>query len=306
MINRKDLSNFGIGTWGIGGFAERNPDNDDGKQIDALVYMLNHGINFIELNLWTAEGHCAYLVAEAIRKSKVSRNDLFLTQTIYSHSANTIKDAEKEVISFKELFETDYIDVMQFGGKNFNLYGYDESIQFLEKYLSNNTARYVGVMNSELDFIKKFHKHFVDELFSFEVGFNFEIRESEELGLIDYTKKNGILNVIYQPLRRNRTANHNYPLLVELSKKYNKTQNQILLNWIVSKELFPITKSETIKHIDEHLAAFNFTIDAEDVDKLNSWRHPKWKTPKIDWDHSGEGVTIDQLSNVFDEEISKD
>ena len=32
----------------------------------------------------------------------------------------------------------------------------------------------------------------------------------------------------YQPLRRNRTANRNYPLLIELSNKYNKTQNQIL------------------------------------------------------------------------------
>jgi hypothetical protein len=47
----------GIGTWGIGGFTERKPDNNDQKQISALVHMTRGGMNYMELNVWTAQGH---------------------------------------------------------------------------------------------------------------------------------------------------------------------------------------------------------------------------------------------------------
>ncbi len=40
MIDKKDLFPIGIGTWGIGGYVERDPDNNDEKQVDALRYML--------------------------------------------------------------------------------------------------------------------------------------------------------------------------------------------------------------------------------------------------------------------------
>lgn len=57
-------------------------------------------------------------------------------------------------------------------------------------------------------------------------------------------------------MRRNRTANRNYPLLVELSNKYNKTQNQVILNWIVKeKGLNVLIKSTNIERINENFEA---------------------------------------------------
>ena len=48
MINKKDFSSFGMGTWGIGGFAERDKNNDDEKQVKAMAYMFEKGVNYVE------------------------------------------------------------------------------------------------------------------------------------------------------------------------------------------------------------------------------------------------------------------
>lgn len=95
MVNIKDLSKIGIGTWGIGGFAERNPQNDDKKQIEALIYMLNKGLNFVEANLWYSQGKAVELLATALRNSNVKREDLFICQAVYIKNGD-FETAERE------------------------------------------------------------------------------------------------------------------------------------------------------------------------------------------------------------------
>ncbi len=305
MLNKKELSKIGIGTWGIGGFAERNPQNDDQKQFDCLKYSFDKGLNIVELNMWIAGGYAVKLVSEAYKESKLKRDDIFLKQGFYRFSAKTLDEGYKEIETVLKLFNTDILDTFELGLPNIHFYGYKESLNFMKMLLKNNVARFVSLANSDLETLKLYHNEFGNKLFSSEVGFNFEIRENEDFGIMKYAEDNDILNIIFQPLRRNRTAIRNYPLLVELSKKYNKTQNQIIINWLVGKKLLPLIKTESIEHIDENLAALDFKIEEADFVALNNFRINGWVTPKIDWYGTGDGVKIDQLSNVFDEEYEK-
>ena len=253
MIERNDLSKIGIGTWGIGGFVNRDPNNDDKKQLAALRFMFENGLNFLEVGMWPANGHSIFLISQAFKQSNLQRENVFLTQTIYQFNVESISDVEKEFQNFTDLFETDFVDALQFNISTIKKLGYENVIGFLKKYLWHHKIRYVSLTNSDLSFLKKYHQEFGTKLFAHEVGFNFEIRENEDFGITGYAKKEGILNVVYQPLRRNRTAKKDYPLLMKLAQKYKKTQNQIILNWLVSKGFFPITKSENVEHIKEHL-----------------------------------------------------
>lgn len=300
-IKENILFPIGIGTWGIGGFASINPNNDDNKQIDALVYMLSKGMNFIETNMWYAEGKMIKLLAKALKESGVSREALFITQTIYTYSAGNVIDAKNEIYKLQEILGIDYVDTLQLTLIDINAYGQEKSYELLHSALENKMSRYVSLTNGNLKSLKEFYNIFKESMFSHEVGFNFEIRENISNGVIDYAKENNILNVIYQPLRRNRTANRNWPILIDLSNKYNKTQNQILLNWIMSLGFLPITKSETKAHIDECLGAINFEMEKEDLNKLNFFSPPNYQSPKTFYENEGEGVRVDQLSNVFDD-----
>lgn len=305
MINRHDLSKIGIGTWGVGGFAEKNPNNNDHKQVNAMVHMLKNGMNYIELNIWTSQGHSVELVSEAVKQSEVTRGNLFLSQAIYFYTAPDLESSKKELDTMLQTFETDYMDSISLSGAAITAIGKEKVYEWYKELLSSNKVRYINLNNPSLEELKEAKRIFGDKLFSIEIGFNFEIRENEENGIINFSMENDVLCVIYQPLRRNRTANRNWPLLVELASKYGKTQNQIILKWIVSKGLLPLTKSETISHIDEHLTSTAFQIDQADLDRLNSFTPPNYKKPQVYWGAKGDGVRIDQLSNVFDEDYDK-
>lgn len=305
MLNRKNLSKIGIGTWGIGGFAQRNPDNDDEKQTNALTYMLTRGLNYVELNEWTGDGHSVELVAKALEKSGIKRDKVFLSQAIYSYTASTLEAAKKELARLLILFKTAYVDSISLNEAAIKAIDKKVVLDWYQDLLDSNKVRYINLNNPSLETAKEFKQKLGDKLFSVEIGFNFEVRENLSNGIIDYASTNNILCVVYQPLRRNRTAQRNWPLLVELAGKYGKTQNQIILNWICSHGLLPLTKSETISHIDEHLQALSFKIEETDLKKIDEFFPAGYRQPQAYYGSTGDGVRIDQLSNVFDDEYDK-
>ena len=228
-------------------------------------------------------------------------NKIFITESIYTHNNPTIEDAEEESKKFLDIFQTDYVDSFQFNYSAFEIYGAQKVFDFMNSKLDTGFTRKISLTNAPLDFLPKMLEEFGEKFFAHEVGFNFEIRENHSLGIIPFADKNNILTVVYQPIRRNRTAMRNWPLLVELSKKYKVTQNQILMNWIVGRGYLPLTKSENKKHIDQHLESLNFKIEMEDKKKLDDFLPPQYKSPKVFWGNQEDGVRIDQLSNVFEE-----
>jgi diketogulonate reductase-like aldo/keto reductase len=301
MLSIEKLSKIGIGTWGLGGFAERDSKNNDTKQIEAATYMFNKGMNFFEVSMWAAGGHSARIMSEALDKSDLKREDVFITQAIYDHNNETFDTAKDEVNQFLKIFNTKYLDVVEFSPSAFNKYGYENVIQFLHELLDSGQTRYIGTMNASLNIVEKLQKEFKDRFIWLEQGYNFEIREIEREGIFEFARKHNILNIVYQPLRRNRTANRNWELLVELSEKYDKTQNQIILNWIVSKGYKPITKSETLLHIDEALESLEFEIEENDLKLIDEFKPKGYSSQVIDWKSTGDGVNVSQLSNIFDE-----
>lgn len=307
IIKHKERNLFpiGIGTWGIGGYAERNPDNDDKRQIEAIAYMISKGMNFIEANMWTAEGKSVDLLSKGIKESGIKRKDLFITQTIYTHSANSLDMAQDELKQFSDRIGEGYVDAVQFTVMSYQTYGENESNEFLHNALNSNLAKFVSFTNGNVDYIRKFADEFKDKVFAHEISLNFEVRENLDNGVVDFNNKNNILNVTYQPLRRNRTSKRNWELLKELSDKYGITQNQVIYNWLVSTGNLPITKLEKKEHIDECIESLNVDLTEEELKTITDFRVPNYKSPKVFYGVDGDGVRIDQLSNVFDEEYDK-
>lgn len=306
MISKDDLFPIGIGTWGIGGYVLKEPAMDLYKQEKAIIHMLNSGMNFVEANVWYSEGQSVETLAKAFKNSNKKREDVFICQAVYVKDGK-FENVEKEVEKVLKLFDTDYVDTFQFTSSVFSNFGFDKCAKLVDKLLSQKTSRFASITNENRELLEKYHKHFGEKLFSHEVAYTFETRENEteENGPIQYATENNIKNVVYQPLRRNRTALRNWSVLVELSKKYKATQNQIILAWILSKGFLPLTKSETISHIEEHIKAIEIRLEKEDIQKLDGFKVNNYKSPKIDWTKSGNGIDVSQLPNVFDEEYDK-
>ena len=73
MLDPKDISKIGIGTWGVGGLAERDNTVDEQAQIDGIAYMLDRGLNFVEANMWYSQGYSVEILAKGIEQSSKTR-----------------------------------------------------------------------------------------------------------------------------------------------------------------------------------------------------------------------------------------
>lgn len=62
-----ELPVFGFGTWTMGGRDERDPENDDRADINAIKTAIGMGITHIDTAEFYAGGHTEELVGEAIR-----------------------------------------------------------------------------------------------------------------------------------------------------------------------------------------------------------------------------------------------
>ena len=59
-------------------------------------------------------------------------------------------------------------------------------------------------------------------------------------------------------------------LIIEISKKYNKTPVQILLRWAIQRKTTPICKASSNEHMRENLDIFDFSLSLVDMELINS------------------------------------
>ena len=173
--------------------------------------------------------------------------------------------------------------------KNALLYSYSLGQNYLSLYMLYENGNIVKSLKS---FIEKCGR---ENLF---ISVNIEptINEKSDIEnqLNEYLKILNLDFVAYQPLRRNRTHLRNYDLLVELSRRYNKSQNQIILNWIIKeKNIKVLIKSTNCNRIDENIESLNFKMEKNDYKRLNDFKNEEFENIKIDWNNTGDGISIE-------------
>jgi diketogulonate reductase-like aldo/keto reductase len=72
----------------------------------------------------------------------------------------------------------------------------------------------------------------------------------------------------YSPLTRGRRLDDK--TLVKVAEKHGKTAAQVLLRWDLQHDVVTIPKSVTTKRIIENADLYDFNLDAEDMQLLDS------------------------------------
>lgn len=289
MIEKKDIFDIGIGTWKID---YENIEND----MEALQYSYQMGQNYLSLYMLYNGG----AVVRSLKKyiNEIERDKIFINVSV-EPTVERLEDIEKQLDEYLDILELNYVDELQLHTPNATKLSLIDTYLEMERLVKIGKVRYLGISNCNLEQLKEISSRVKVDFF--EGVYNIECKVNEDIGILDYCKNNDITFTAYQALRRNRTAKRNYSILLELAQKYNKTQNQIILNWIIKeKGIKPIIKCTNIKRINENLEALNFEMQKTDYEKLNDFRSEEFDNIKIDWDYSGNGVTIDQLANQFE------
>jgi len=289
MVSKKEIFPIGIGTWKI------NYENIE-RDLNSLIHSYEKGQNYLSLYMLYNNGEVVKQMKKFV--DAVDRNKLFINVNL-EPTIEKIEDVGKQLDEYLRTLDIDSVDSLQIHSPLFTKIPLVEVYQEIERLVSLGKVRYIGISNANL--VQLVEISSTVKIDFFEGVYNLECKLYEDIKVLQYCKENNIQFICYQPLRRNRTAMRNYPVLLELATKYHKTQNQIILNWIIKeKNIIPLVKSTNIDRIDENISSLDFMMSREDYSKLNQFRNKEFDEVAIDWSGQEGGVTIDQLANQFE------
>lgn len=287
MLKPNEIHPIGIGTFKL------DLENQE-KTLQALLYSVQKGQNFMSTSLIYDNGKVVDFLKDFFKE--VKKDDVFLTCHLES-DVEKREDIEKQLDEYLKRMKIDYVDSLQVHLPHVMKIPLLEIYEEVDKLIKKGKVRFLSASNTSLEQLKELKKNF--KVFSFEGVYNLECKYYENVDLMEFCKVNDIQFVCYQALRRNNIAKMNCPFLVKMAEKYNKTQNQILLNWLVKgKGISTLIKTNTIQNIEANLEALNFVMEKEDLEILNDFQDERFNKVNIDWQNQG-GVTIDQLANQF-------
>jgi len=269
-----DFCKLGFGTWGFGGMAEPNPENDDVADIKTIRYAIEKGLTHIDTAERYATGKTEEIVGRAIKPFK--RESLFIASKVYPNHLG-YKDVIKSCKASLKRLGVKYLDLYYIHFPNHDI-PYAETGRALNELLDKGLIRRVGICNATIDTIKKYQEYIRVPFFAMQNHYNLIVRESVTKGVIDYCRENNILFFAWRPIQlpapglgiESLAKVGAYPLLDKIAKKYGKTNAQIAVRWLTQQDgVHTLFKSSNPKHIDEVLETGDFELSEKDMTDLS-------------------------------------
>lgn len=263
---------IGLGTWTIGGgdLADTTHDNEDVSAIETAIKL---GITHIDTAEAYAQGHTEELIGRAIRG--YDRKSLFITSKVSPEHLgydNLIASAKGSL----QRLHTDYIDLYLIHAPNPDI-PMQETMKAMDFLIEQKLIRCMGVSNFAVEQMKEAQKYTKNKIAANQIQYNLLVRNKGrvtndmESKIIPYCQENNILIIAWRPLAKGELAKPGFKIVDDLAKKYNKSQSQIAINWLISKKgIVVITKSTKIEHLKQNLGAIGWRLRQEDIDRLNN------------------------------------
>jgi hypothetical protein len=128
--------------------------------------------------------------------------------------------------------------------------------------------RYVGVSNFTLPQIEESNELLNGELAAVQMEYNLANR-GYEADIIPYCDEMNILFLAYSPLNIGKFSYVN-DTLKSIARKHNRNVHQVTLNWLTATHNVAVMpQTVNFQHIVENAQSTEFTLDKEDMDKID-------------------------------------
>lgn len=200
-------------------------------------------------------------VGEAIRRSGINREELFITTKVWVSVAGYEKAKASIELSLQKL-GLDYIDMVLIHQPLNDYYGTYKAMTELYK---EGKIRAIGVSNFYPDRLVDLALNVeeVPHVNQIEVNaFHQQITAQE------YNEKYGVTVQAWAPFAEGRNGMFTNPVLTEIGNKYGKSVAQVILRWLVQRGICPLSKSVRKERMQENINIFDFELTAEDMETI--------------------------------------
>lgn len=233
---------------------------DDMKECEEAVYnALKAGYRLIDTA--AAYGN-EEAVGRAIKRSGIPREEIFVTTKLWVSDANYEKAKLAFETSLKKL-DLEYIDLYLIHQPFNDVYGAWRAMTELYK---EGKIKAIGVSNFYPDRLVDFimNNEVVPAVNQVETHpFNQQVKANEIM------KEYGVQIESWGPFAEGKNGIFTNEILSKIGKKYNKSVAQVILRWLIQRDVVVIPKSVRKERIEENFNVFDFELNSEDMEKIS-------------------------------------
>ncbi|MEC0206439.1 aldo/keto reductase [Paenibacillus lautus] len=233
----------------------------DAEECENAVYeALMAGYRLID----TAAGYLnEEAVGRAIKRSGVPREELFITTKLWVQDAG-YESAKLAFAKSLRKLQLDYLDLYLIHQPFGDYYG---AWRAMEDLYREGKIKAIGVSNflpeRLMDLIV--HNKIVPAVNQVETHPFYQQIENTA-----FMKEQGVQHQSWGPLAEGRNNMFGNEVLTSIAEKYNKSVAQVVLRWLVQREVVVIPKSVRKERIVENFNIFDFALSADDIEQIST------------------------------------
>ena len=233
----------------------------DAEECENAVYeALMAGYRLID----TAAGYVnEEAVGRAIKRSGIPREQLFVTTKLWVQDAGYEKTQQAFARSMQKL-QLDYLDLYLIHQPFGDYYG---AWRAMEELYHQGKIRAIGVSNFLPDRLMDLimNNDITPAVNQIETHPFYQQNESAA-----FLKEHGVYHQSWAPFAEGLNNMFGNDVLVAIAARHNKSVAQIVLRWLVQRDIVVIPKSVRKERIIENFDIFDFELDAEDIRQIAS------------------------------------
>lgn len=246
------MPHFGFGTWNLNGR----------ECVESTGEALRIGYRLLDTaKIYGNETE----VGEAVRKSSVPREEIFVTTKLWPSDFGH----DQALQAFDESLERiglEYIDLYLIHWPRSDKGKRQGSWRALRELYKQGHAKSIGVSNYSVENLEEVLSTSDVPPAVNQIEFHPYIYE-EQRPILEFCKQHGIVVEAYSPL----SQGHGLDSITvrDIAARAGKTPAQVVLRWAVQHGTIPIPKSAHAERIKENFEVFDFELPAEDIKMLD-------------------------------------
>ncbi|SDC69199.1 Aldo/keto reductase [Paenibacillus sp. CF095] len=202
-------------------------------------------------------------VGRAIKRSGIAREELFITTKLWIQDAG-YESAKRALAKSLSKLQLDYLDMylihMPFG----DYYG---AWRAMEELYREGKIRAIGVSNFLPDRLMDLivHNEVVPVINQIETH-----PFQQQVDSAVFMKEQGIQHQSWSPFAEGRNNLFSNEILVSIAEKHNKSVAQVVLRWLVQRDVVVIPKSVRKERLIENFDIFDFVLSPEEIATIST------------------------------------
>jgi len=200
-------------------------------------------------------------VGKAIKRSGVPRDELFITTKLWVSDYGEEK-AKKAFEASLERLQLDYLDLYLLHQPFSDVHG---SWRALEKLHNEGKIKAIGVSNFYPDRVMDLimANEVVPAVNQIEVNPLYQRYDDQK-----FLEENKVQPEAWAPFAEGRNNLFQNEILVAIGKKYGKSVGQVVLRWLIQRNIGALAKSTHKERIAENFDVFDFELSDDDMKQI--------------------------------------